>query len=337
MTVAKVFAGIIVCLCLPVIGIPGIVTLTSTVETQTQSPLFSATPLAAAPGTNSEFKLRLVFYGYPRIAVPQSGAGVISETGLSNIHDITFTSIGGELSPNGRLIAYDNCVNARRGIYVAEPDGSNAQLVVPLSGRTCIDVRWSPDSAKLSYPSQRDRSLRVFDIANKTDTLIPNTQGADWHWWSPGGNEIVFGKTDRRGQVGPVGRLLYITDLRGSSRQLTFAKDFVPCDRYHIIDTWAPVWSPNGNAIAFTACERLFVISSGNDLRQLTTPRYESRPPTRMPVTSAYGPRWSPDGRWIIFIGDGEVLKRISADGNTIVDIGKLPYRGGPFSIAPLQ
>jgi len=46
---------------------------------------------------------------------------------------------------------------------------------------------------------------------------------------------------------------------------------------------------------------------------------------------------WSPDGRWIFFIGEGDVLKRISADGNQIVEIGKLPYRGGPFSIAPFN
>jgi len=64
-----------------------------------------------------------------------------------------------------------------------------------------------------------------------------------------------------------------------------------------------------------------------------------------MPVTSAYSPRWSPDGRWIFFldegavirVGSGAVLKRISTDGKTIVEIGKLPYGGAPFSIAPLN
>ena len=327
-------------LCGPIKGsVAGIIAPNSIVATEAQSPLSSTTRSSAGGGADSALDLRIVFYGYPKIGVPLSGTGVISERGLSNIRDITFSLIGGELSPNGRFIAYDNCSTVNRGIYLAEADGRNAQLVIPLSGSPCVDVRWSLDGAKLSYVAQSARSLRIFDIASKSDTVIPNTQGADWHSWSPAGHEIVYGRSRGRVGVGPVGRLLYITDLEGNSRQLTFAKDFAPCDRErNLIDTWAPAWSPAGNTIAFTQCERLFVISpTGNHLRQLTTPLYASRPSPKVPVTSAYSPRWSPDGRWIIFVGDNDVLKRISADRNTIVEIGKLPYRGGPFSVAPFN
>ena len=323
--VVKVFATIILGVSALVIGsVSGDIASTST----------------AAPVANSELDLRLVFYGYPKQGVPQSGTAVISATGLSDIHDITFTRLGGELSPNGRYIAYDNCANPSRGIYLAEPGGTNARMVVPLKDKYCGHIRWSPDSAKLSYISGPDRSLRIYDIGSESDSLIPDTQDVDWHWWSPDGIEIVYGTRGRRNHVGPVGRLLQITDLTGNGRPLTFAQDFMPCKRDgNLVDTWAPAWSPTGATIAFTQCERLFVISpTGHDLRQLTAPLHDvsRRSPGRV-MTTAYSPRWSPDGRWIIFIGDGEILKRISADGNTIVDIGKLPYRGGPFSIAPLS
>jgi WD40 repeat protein len=353
--VARVFPCIVIGLCVPIVsssvGIyASMVTARPIVAIEAQTPLSSATHLAVPStlaGTDPALDLRLVFYGYPKIGVPRSGAAIVGESGLSDVHDITFSLIGGELSPDGRFIAYDSCSNANRGIYLAEADGRNAQLVIPLSGSSCVDVRWSPDGAKLSYVAQPDRSLRIFDIASKSDTLVPNTQGADWHWWSPAGNEIVYGRMDLRNPVGPVHRLLYITDLRGNNRQLTFSKEFVPCARErNLIDTWAPAWSPDGNTIAFTQCERLFIVSpTGNDLRQLTTPRYDSPPKPEMPVTSAYSPRWSPDGRWIVFIGEGAVcrigggavLKRISSDGSTIVEIGKLSYCGGPFSIAPFN
>src|SRR6188474_985673 len=117
LAVAKVFAGIVIGLCVLVIG--GIIAPASLVATEAQSPLRSATPLASAGGANSELDLRLVFYGYPKQGVPQSGTAVISAAGLSNIRDLTFTRSGGELSPNGRFIAYDNCSIVNRGIYLA--------------------------------------------------------------------------------------------------------------------------------------------------------------------------------------------------------------------------
>ena len=353
--VATVFACIVIGLCVPIVSSSvGIyspaVAAKPIVAIGAQSPLASATHLAvpmAQSGTDSALDLRLVFYGYPKIGVPRSGAAIIGESGLSEVHDITFSLIGGELSPDGRFIAYDSCSSTNRGIYLAEADGSKAQMIKDLNGSPCVDIRWSPDSAKLSYASRQDRSLHIFDIASKSDTLIANTQGADLHWWSPTGDEIVYGRMRRSDSNRPIGRLLYITNLRGNSRQLTFDKDFEPCERErNIIDTWAPAWSPKGDTIAFTQCERLFVVSpAGKDLRQLTTPQYASTSSPEMLVTSAYSPRWSPDGRWIIFIGegavcrigDGAVLKRISSDGKTIVEIGKLPYCGGPFSIAPFN
>src|SRR5712691_695160 len=224
--VATVFPCIVIGLCVPIVSSSvGIcapaVAARPIVATEAQSPLSSpippAVPTTFAAGADSALDLRLVSYGYPKIGVPQSGTAAISETGLSNVRDITFTRIGGELSPNGRFIVYDNCSNSNRGIYLAEPDGSKARMVIRLSGNYCIDVRWSPDSAKLSYTNPQDRSLRIFDIASKSDTLIPNTQSADWHWWSPAGNEIVYGRMRRRDPFGPAGRLLYITDLRGNS------------------------------------------------------------------------------------------------------------------------
>lgn len=283
----------------------------------------------------SALDLQLIFYGYPKQGISQSGMAMINNSGLSNVHDVTFMRDGGELSPNGRFIAYDNCSDPGHGIYLANPDGSNSRKLISLTSKSCLNsIRWSPDSTKLSYSSSGP--LHVLDIASKRDRLIPNTRGSDLHCWSPAGDEIVYGKS---GQSETAFRLLYITDLNGNNRQITFENDFVPCGSdYNKIDTWAPAWSPDGKTITFTQCDNLFVMSpTGRDLRQLTTSRNNSRLLPNGPFTTAYSPRWSPDSRWIIFIGDTDVLKRISVDGNTIVEIGKLPYWGGSFSIAPAQ
>lgn len=320
----------------------GLCGLSCLVGTRGQSQSSAVAP-STTVATNGDLKLQLIFYGYPKIGVPQSGTALITERGLADVRDITFTRIGGELSPNGRWVAYDNCSAFRRGIHLAGPDGSNAKLILPLGTDSCVSTRWSPDSAKLSYTGAHNQVIHTYDIATKTATLIPNTERAGWHSWSPAGNEIVFekrGPSDSRA----TGRLLFITDLKGNSRQLTFAKDFASCAwEGNWIHTSAPTWSKT-NRIAFTQCGALFMISpSGNDLRQLTTyPQTTSS--SIYPSAAAYSPRWSPDGHWIFFIGDmpcrigeGSLLKRISPDDKRVVDIGKLPYCGGPFSIAPLR
>ena len=128
MTVAKVLAGIVIGLCIPVISASS-----SNVATEAQSPLSSATPSSAGGGANPALDLRIIFYGYPQIGVSRAGTAEIHETGISNLRDISFSPIGGELSPNGRVIAYDNCSAVKCGIYLAEVDGRNAQLVIPLT------------------------------------------------------------------------------------------------------------------------------------------------------------------------------------------------------------
>jgi len=54
---------------------------------------------------------------------------------------------------------------------------------------------------------------------------LPGGDIPDKHWWSPKGDQIVFD----RGRGGK--RELFITDLEGHERQLTYRKDFKNCER----------------------------------------------------------------------------------------------------------
>ena len=105
--------------------------------------------------------------------------------------------------------------------------------------------------------------------------------------WSPNGRQIVFhSHRDRNGEV-------YVMNADGSNRRnLT---------RQRASDGF-PYWSPDGSRIAFDsapddgAFDLYLMDTDGNNMKQLTHMRREH-------WELASKPRWSPDGKWILFEG----------------------------------
>jgi hypothetical protein len=52
-------------------------------------------------------------------------------------------------------------------------------------------------------------------------------------------------------------------------------------------------------------------------------------------VPSAYAPRWSPDGQILFFLTNGTLMR--IADGVRPQAVARLPFSGGPFSLARLN
>ncbi len=219
----------------------------------------------------------------------------------------------GEFSPDGRAIAFDNCPTNSpdsRGIYIMNVGTQTRRRVLPLAYATnCVYVRWSPDGRTLSFSDWNDFKLNILNLATGQVTTLPNDGIIGWHWWSPRGDRIVF----ERGRGGE--RELFITDLRGHERQLTYMRNFSS-------ETWAPCWSPDGSRIAFTSRDNLYTIApDGAGIKRLTI------------VNGAYSPRWSMDSEWILF-KRGDRLMRVRKDGTDLSSIGEYPSNG-PFSLGP--
>jgi Tol biopolymer transport system component len=149
------------------------------------------------------------------------------------------------------------------------------------------------------------------DLDTSIDTPLPEAGWSGWHSWSPRGDAIVY-ETGRGAS-----RRIDIIDLATSSpRSLVGPAQFGACE------VWAPDWSPTGDRIAFTSCTReLYIVNAdGTGLRPV--------------AASAYGPRWSIDGKSLLFLS-GTRLRRVSAGGGAVQRIGALPP--GPFSVGPIQ
>lgn len=270
---------------------------------------------AALPATThlaraaQDDQLRILFHGYVNTA-PRAGTVRIEEGQLSEITRLPFIRSPAEISPDGTRIAFDTCAKSDRSLNVVALDGSDMKRIVPVYGDSCADLRWSRDSRRLSYGSPLDRQLHVIDLESGIDTPLPYTSPAyGWHAWSPAGDAIVY-------EVGRGGsRRIDIIDLATwKTRPLVGKARFGACE------AWAPDWSPAGDRIAFTSCDKtLYVINvDGTGLTPL--------------ASSAYAPRWSPDGSSLLFLS-GQTLMRVVPGAGKAMRLGVLPYYGGPFSV----
>jgi Tol biopolymer transport system component len=256
--------------------------------------------------TSAMLPMRLIF----GVGTQYGAQPYLTEIGINGLAppaEMSFSFVNGEFSFDGQFIGFDNCGDRHgqpRGIYVAELDDQTSRKLLPLTSEICVAVRWAPDGQRVSFDNPEDHRLHIISLATGEVNVMPN-RDVGWHWWSPKGDQIVF----ERGKGGR--RELFITDLDGNERQLTFRKDFNNCE------TWAPTWSRDGSRIAFTVSEpnkklSLYTISpDGDEVRKLETPG------------NAYSPRWSTDGEWIIYL-DVKRLMRIRNDGRDIGLIGEL-------------
>jgi Tol biopolymer transport system component len=261
--------------------------------------------------------MRLIF-GIPSNVGARAFLTELDMAAIAPLEELPYSFVDGDFSFDGSAIAYDNCGDRYRnphGIYVAKLGQQESRKILPIAGKICVSVRWSPDGQQLSFDSPNDRQLHIINLATNEDRILPNTKAAGWHWWSPKGDEIVV----ERGLGGQ--RELFILDLEGKARQLTYLKDFANCE------TWAPTWSRDGNRIAFTVTERgknkLYTIApDGTDIKRIEIPDV------------AYSPRWSIDSEWIIF-RSGERLMRVRKDGSGLSSMGELRESKSAFSIGP--
>ncbi|HKZ02873.1 MAG TPA: DPP IV N-terminal domain-containing protein [Pyrinomonadaceae bacterium] len=145
---------------------------------------------------------------------------------------------------------------------------------------------WSPDGSKIVFESTRDGKFAIYTIQVDGSGLRKLTSGEannEQPRWSPEGRQIVF-ISDRDGHL-----QLYMMNADGSQqRRLTNTADL----------DYQPDFSPKGDYVAFQSrTERASVV---HDIYVIRT---DGTGKTRLTDQRAdySGPRWSPDGKKILF------------------------------------
>ena len=257
----------------------------------------------------------------------------------SHVEQLFSASPSGEprWSPDGSEVAIlapctdgeENCA-----VTIVNPDtGEFRQLRMPDPTLFTGCLQWSPDSRRLACMGfgEPDASRNGIYTIRSSDggglmRMTSNPGGEDLPGdYSPAGKRFVFARFDGNGD--PVG--LYVVKTNGSHlRRITPPGTIVssPGD-----------WSPQGNAIVFARRvsadmrNSLWVVhSNGSGLREI---RLQAEPACGGPISDpdsrgCIHPRWSPDGKKIIFsiftetaAGEVENVYTVNADGTGLTQV----------------
>jgi Tol biopolymer transport system component len=192
-------------------------------------------------------------------------------------------------SPDGTQLAIDGGPNPT-GVYVINADGTNPKRV---SANPALFISWSPDGTRLAY-------IRPGTVANTTDIATVNVDGTGEKRlgsgiapvWTPDSKRIVF-RNDA---------VLWTMNADDGSDRTPFVTSGYP----HTASV-----SPDGTRVVFSSLSGITV--AGID---------GSNPTVINPNNTTDLPRWSPDGKQIIYqtaaagATSGSTLAVMNADGS---------------------
>ena len=147
------------------------------------------------------------------------------------------------------------------------PSGPGSSLSLPV---------WSPDGTRIAYirTSAGASTLELLDMATGRSTKL--LEDVAFGTWSPDGSRLAV----LRPAVGALGAAVFITDLSGSTTQISTTPA-----------TGHPAWSPDGTRIAFATSntEIAIVTADGSDEKRFQFPPIAPGAPVLLWVPGSNG------------------------------------------------
>jgi Tol biopolymer transport system component len=196
-------------------------------------------------------------------------------------------------SPDGQLVVLERRqalpgALANPKLVAVRPDGAPAGLIYGRGDEVGFGARWSPDGTRLAFFDPVRQAIVIFNFT-RDRVLIP-VQTTIAFAWSPDGRRLVAEDVVASGSA--FQHVLLLADTAtGATERLTTARD---------VDDAGPVWSPDGQTIAFTRRPTAGAITGAQPMLlrldgSAARPLLASATATLETVQLA----WSPDGRQI--------------------------------------
>ena len=205
------------------------------------------------------------------------------EGGLYRLGPMTYFDV----SPDGSRVVYSTCK------YPGEEHSSEMGFQFP---------EWASEVLKYEY------EIAISNIdGTVTKRLTNNSVFDNYPEWSPDGTRIAFVSGDVNGVEPSLS--LYTMSAEG-----TDVRNFVPFLKHPSgVSFYPPVWSPDGEHLAFVAYERQSYLEAARSF--VFTVGADGSDLTKISETLSV-PSWSPDGQRMALVrtrGDGAALYTIAA------------------------
>ena len=222
-------------------------------------------------------------------------------------------------SPDGRRIAFTRRTGGTAGVFIMDADGGNVVERVPLGS----DPTWSADGAWIAFACVVSGQAAICKVrADDQSAPVPVYQTigqTGYPAWSPDGTRIAL-----MSDAGFYDIWFDIWVVAPDGSQLSALTTHTP-ESPNPFEHYQPVWSPNGQRIAFVSCPWAFVSCSSSAVSVMSADGSDA---VRLAAAGSFAsPTWSPDGQVIAF-SSSNAIEWVSVDGSQrgrIIDNGLSP------------
>jgi Tol biopolymer transport system component len=219
------------------------------------------------------------------------------------------TSHGNGLPSHGRIafnVEFGPNGDNFKDLYTIEPDGSGLMVLTHVTDSIVGEPAWSPDGDVIVYLDARGATSYISTMAadgGSVRRLTPPLVDARGPAVSPDGTLIAFTNDAADGRS-----VVFLMRADGSDlRSITKLPSGVEGDEW-------PAFSPDGQLLAFNRDGAMYVVHlDGSGLRRIAPE-----------VDDAHRPRWSPDGKRLLFgQREGPAIRVVNLDGSGLTTIAQ--------------
>ena len=275
-------------------------------------------------------------------------------------------------SPDARTLAY----TTEGGVYLCDPDGTNARRIVTMSGQLS-GVHWSPSGSKLCFTRFQPSGESLWQVDRDGNGLsctypgLPSGLGDSYGLWTPNGEYLIAHSScgghdfpsalpvssgpfnHHSGQpaclgFGPLD--LFVSAISPDSARLfgmgrrmnhpqfeeydALAREFKP-----FLPNFSAIYadfSRDGQRVAYVTGEK--EVTGGASLWISQIDGSHKVQITKPPILVQL-PRWSPDGKWVAFMGEdpgqGWRVRVVSAGGGSYAPVTSFKDEEGAPTWSP--